>query len=179
MSKAQAIPRKSGFQPKHGMSHTKIHYVWTAMRMRCESPTNKDYANYGGRGIRVCERWHDFSAFLTDMGMPPPKGQLDRINQNGNYEPANCRWVTSKVNNRNRRDNNLLTFNGVTRCVKEWSEVLGIPYTTLDYRRRHGYPVEQILRAGYHEKRRPKFELTMPPRSTRCRASREAANVQA
>lgn len=89
---------------KHGYAGTKIYMVWQAMIARCTKPKHKDYKNYGGRGISVCKRWRVFVNFLTDMGLPPPKKSLDRIDNDGNYEPGNCRWATSSEQYYNRRD---------------------------------------------------------------------------
>lgn len=94
----------------HGMTKTYIYQCWAKMRQRCYNKNLKSYKNYGGRGITVCERWNNsFLAFLEDMGYKPTDNhELDRIDNNGNYEPSNCRWVTHTENNRNKR-NTVLT----------------------------------------------------------------------
>lgn len=90
----------------HKMSHTPEHNAWLAMKQRCYNSNNPKYKNWGGRGIRMCQRWLDsFEAFFADMGFrPSPKHSLDRIDTNGNYEPSNCRWATEKEQNENRRN---------------------------------------------------------------------------
>ncbi len=88
----------------HGMSHTPEHEAWAAMRKRCENPRHAAYPNYGGRGVRVCQRWQSFENFYEDMGSrPSPLHSLDRVDNDGGYEPANCRWATKSEQASNRR----------------------------------------------------------------------------
>lgn len=89
----------------HGMHNTRIHKVWSAMLHRCNNPNATSYIRYGGRGIKVCDRWSKFENFLEDMGIPEKGLTLDRIDNDGNYEPGNCRWVTHKENCNNRCNN--------------------------------------------------------------------------
>lgn len=92
----------------HGMTHEPIYQVWSAMKERCGNPRNKSYADYGGRGIRVCEPWlASFETFLADMGERPVGTSIDRIDNEGNYEPGNCRWATASQQRMNRRDSDL------------------------------------------------------------------------
>jgi hypothetical protein len=126
------------------------HGTWKAMMQRCFDEAFPLYRYYGGRGIIVCERWRGpdgFASFLADMGpKPSPTYSLDRHpDQNGNYEPGNCRWATKREQARNRRDNVLLTLNGVTCCLMEWAEKLGVKYITLASRVRAGWSAERTL----------------------------------
>jgi len=132
---------------------------WTRMRTRCLNPRFPAYAYYGGRGIRICDRWNSFQAFLSDMGPRPSPGHgLERLDNNGNYEPENVVWETMERQSRNRRSNIRLTYNGKTLCLSEWSSILGIQWATLRARLRKGWTVEHTLgdpiRPTYPRKRR-------------------------
>ena len=106
--------------------------VWFAMLRRCYSHEQLGYADYGGRGIAVCERWREsFAAFLEDMGKRPQGTSIDRIDNDGNYEPGNCRWATCKEQNRNKRTSRYIEHNGARKTVAEWSEISGIQQAVL------------------------------------------------
>ena len=131
----------------HGKTRTPEYRVWGAMIERCHSPSSKAFRFYGGRGIMVCDRWRDFAAFIADMGPRPGNDlQLDRIDNNGNYEPGNVRWATRKENCRNRRDNLLVTIDGATKSVAEWSEVAVVKPETFYRRVKRGWDPEAALR---------------------------------
>jgi hypothetical protein len=131
---------------KHAKSNTFEFRVWCHMRRRCGSPTNPRFADYGGRGILVCERWADFSQFLADMGhAPSPNHSIDRIDNNGNYEPGNCRWATNHEQSRNTRRTRLLTIAGQTMCLKDWAARIGIGDRALSARIARGWPEDRLL----------------------------------
>lgn len=124
-----------------------LYRIWVGMRSRCRDPYRKEFPNYGGRGIQVCERWEKFWNFVADMGpRPSEKHSIDRIDNDGNYEPGNCRWATMTEQLRNRRGSRLITWNGATLHLDEWAERLGMPRHVL-YGRvvRRKWPVERAL----------------------------------
>ena len=132
----------------HGLSKTREFRVWVAMRSRCMSPQDPAYPDYGGRGIKVCERWDEFEVFLSDMGYrPSDKHSIDRYPDNdGNYEPGNCRWATVRQQSRNRRTSTHITANGTTKTLVEWSEATGLKRSTIQRRiKKLGWPVDQAL----------------------------------
>ena len=97
------------FPTKHGLTHSPTYETWHAMIQRCTNPRASNWGYYGGRGITVCDRWlHSFENFLADMGMRPADLSLDRIDNDGNYEPGNCRWATAVEQSQNRRGYGLL-----------------------------------------------------------------------
>ena len=132
----------------HGQRQTKEYVIWADLRKRCRNKKWKDYKNYGGRGITVCDRWERFENFLEDMGLRPEGLSIDRINNDGNYEPDNCRWATSKQQNRNRRSSHLLSHRGETHCIVEWAEILDINAETLYTRiNKLKWPIEKALQS--------------------------------
>lgn len=113
---------------------------------RTSNPNHESFHNYGGRGIAVCEEWKSFENFFVDMGASfRPDLELDREDTNGNYEPSNCRWITPKENQRNKRTNHLVTWSGETQTVQDWAERLGIKPNTIITRLRRGWSVDRAL----------------------------------
>lgn len=123
---------------KHG--HARVGYksktwmIWIGMIDRCTNPKNKQWADYGGRGIVVCERWMMFENFLDDMGECPTGLSIERRNNNGNYEPSNCYWATRAQQARNKRNNRILTVNGITGCMTDLAIHFGINLRTVKNR---------------------------------------------
>ena len=131
---------------KHGMCGTTEYYTWEGMVKRCRNMRNKDYYRYGGRGIGVCERWMTFENFLYDMGKKPTrKHSIDRIDNDKGYSAENCRWATGTDQARNRRSNVIISHNGVSMTMIEWSERLGVRYQTMHARRKKGWAAPEIL----------------------------------
>lgn len=115
----------------HGMSSTNIYRRWQCMISRCHNKSDDGYYLYGARGIKVCESWHKFENFYEDMGDAPKGRSLDRIDNNKDYSPENCRWATYKQQSRNKRNNRLITFNGATKTMMEWGEITGLGWDRL------------------------------------------------
>jgi hypothetical protein len=138
----------------HGLSNTPTYRIWKAMRERCSSPRNIGFASYGGRGIRVCERWNtSFEAFLEDMGeRPNANHSIDRIDTNGHYEPSNCRWSSNVEQARNKRNNVILRAHEVAKTMAEWTEDAPVTAGAISYRLRNGWSAEDAvtLPAGAH-----------------------------
>ena len=137
-----------GIRTTHGQSYTPMFKIWSGIKNRCYNKKEPMYPYYGGRGIRVCDRWRNsFTAFLADMGKrPTSKHQLDRFpDNNGDYRPGNCRWVIRKYNMRNKRSNRRLAFDGKSLCVSEWAELTGICFGTIHSRLARGWSIEQAL----------------------------------
>lgn len=112
----------------HGMTRSREYECWSRMLDRCFDKTKLAYVNYGKRGVTVCDRWKDFTLFYEDMGpRPGTEYSIDRINNDGNYEPGNCRWATQLQQQRNRRSNVKITYDGRTQCISEWAEEYGMP----------------------------------------------------
>lgn len=121
--------------------------AWISMKDRCLNPNEPYFYAYGGRGITICAEWlASFKTFLSDMGRKPtPKHSLDRINNDGNYEPGNCRWATATEQQRNKRNIRKIAFNGECMTVPEWAIRIGVRYQTLAMRLRMGWTIESAL----------------------------------
>lgn len=147
-SRCSACRYKHNGASRNGEKTSRLYYIWDSMRRRCQKPDDPAYPNYGGRGISFCDEWNDFGAFhewAVANGYEPHL-TLDRIDNDGNYEPGNCRWTTEKVQARNSRANQMVTYQGQTKCLMEWSEVMGIPYGTLHARLfRYGWSVRRAF----------------------------------
>lgn len=136
---------------KHGESNknkTRLYNIWLGIRSRCNNPRDNEYKYYGGRGINVCKEWDDYTLFKEWAMQNGYENNLsiDRINVNNDYEPCNCRWVTPLTQGNNRRNNILLTYNGTTHTIAEWSRITGIKYGTLKRRvMTYGWSAEEAL----------------------------------
>ena len=142
------VPKSTKGQPhvRHGMSSTPEYLTWSRMIGRCYSPQRRDYERWGGRGIRVEERWHTFENFFADMGLKPtPQHSLERLDNAGHYGPENCIWATPKQQARNRRNNRLLTHQGETLPIAEWADRTGINRKCIQMRLRRGWSVGDAL----------------------------------
>lgn len=132
----------------HGKSNTKMYAVWCSMKARCYNNNDKYYKSYGERGVVVCGEWlNDFMNFYEWSMNNGYKDNLtiDRIDVNGNYEPDNCRWVTMKEQNNNKRNNLYITYNGKTQTAKQWSDTLGIKSGTIRMRHHRGWSDKECL----------------------------------
>lgn len=142
------ILRENALRTKtHGRTRTYIFGAWRSMIDRCTKESHPAYHKYGGRGIAVCDRWLNSSvAFIEDMGERPTSDySLDRIDNNGNYEPGNCRWATRTQQARNVRRNRYLEHRGESRCIGEWAEIYGLCRTVIRNRLVCGWSVEEAL----------------------------------
>lgn len=136
---------------RHGQNRkgatTAEYRCWAHIIGRCENPNDNAFGNYGGRGIIVCKRWRDsFEAFFEDMGpRPSPKHSIDRIDVNGNYEPGNCRWAIKFEQDRNKRTNRWVEYQGERLCIKDMAAKHGIERRTLGDRLKRGWSVERAI----------------------------------
>lgn len=139
---------------KHRMCNAPEYRVWRDIIQRCCNPNEPNYKRYGARGIKVCDRWKEsFIEFYKDVGNRPDKGyELDRINNDGDYESNNVRWVTKKQNNRNTRRNRWFTIDGETKCLTEWSELYNKKVSCIAARLDRGWSIERALIEPVDEK---------------------------
>lgn len=132
---------------KHGMSNTRLYQIWKDMKGRCERETSQRYHTHGERGVRLCDEWHNFVAFKKWAVANGYRDDLtiDRINNNGDYCPENCRWATQKEQANNRRTNRFVEYNGETHTLAEWARLLSINYYTLCGRIKRGWSAERAF----------------------------------
>lgn len=130
---------------KHGMTHSKEYSAWRSMLKRCLLPSDKNFHNYGGRGIGVCEEWRNFENFYQDMGKAPFGTSLDRINVNLGYSKENCRWADMLVQSNNKRASVYVEHEGKKLTIAQWGNELGVPRPTMYWRARKGWDDKSIL----------------------------------
>lgn len=132
---------------KHGMSETRLYQIWKDMKGRCNRVTSQRYYTHGKRGVKICEEWKAFEPFYEWAIANGYRDDLtlDRIDNNGNYEPSNCRWATQKEQANNRSTNRFIEYNGETRTIAEWARLLGMNYNTLCGRIKRGWSAERAL----------------------------------
>lgn len=117
---------------KHGLAKTPEWHVWTRMLRRCDKEYDISYANYGGRGISVCPEWYEFGNFIADMGTrPSKKHSIERLDNNGNYSPENCKWALKDEQANNTRINRYITIDGATKTLSQWSKATGVNRRTI------------------------------------------------
>lgn len=148
LHKESARDKNRKYLTSHGKKNSPEYRIWNGMKNRCLNPKRKDFHNYGGRGITICPRWiNSFSDFFADMGeRPSPKHSIDRIDNDGEYGPDNCRWSIQLVQSNNKSTSVFITHEGQTHTVAEWARITGIKSSTLYYRVKAGFDAEAILR---------------------------------
>lgn len=137
---AKIAPLAHAANTTHGKTNTPEFKAWRSIIDRCTNPNIEHFHNYGGRGITICERWMTFENFYSDVGnRPSPDHSIERINNNGNYEPSNCKWATRTEQANNRRTNRLIEYKGQTLTAAEAARLTGIPVRTIRQRLRRGW----------------------------------------
>ena len=137
----------------HGESHTRLYSVWRTMLQRCDSPSHIQYRLYGGRGITVCDEWRKFDHFKEwalsngyDTNAARGECTIDRINNDGNYEPTNCRWVTMREQCKNKREPiQTFEYEGVSHTLSEWGDIVGLEVKVIRERLRNGWSMDLAL----------------------------------
>lgn len=143
------------------MTDKRLIGVWRSMHNRCYNSNQKSYPLYGGRGIAVDAAWHGaegFKRFLADMGPCPEGGTLERVDNNANYGPSNCRWATRSEQSRNKRNNKFITANGKTQTLMDWAKELGCAHTAILYRLRKGMSEQDAVTTPIPERPNAKLE---------------------
>ena len=150
-------------QYRHGLSHSRVWRIWRGMKYRCLNQKSEFYADYGGRGIKVCERWLiKIENFVSDMGIPPKGMTLDRIDNDGDYEPMNCRWASRTQQAQNRRSSLIFSIDGKEQSLAAWIDEIAVVKTATVYARiSKGWGVVQALTEPTHiEKRNRRFQCS-------------------
>lgn len=135
---------------KHGLSHTRLHRIWHSMYCRCYYSSTNQYKNYGGKGIKVCDKWQHIEGFINFYNWAINNGYsdeltLDRIDNEKDYCPENCRWATLKEQSNHRTNNVFYTYKGKTKTSKQWCNEYEVSQTTLNDRLKRGWTLEQAL----------------------------------
>lgn len=133
---------------KHGNRNSRLYNIWNNMKMRCSNINSINYKNYGGRGIKVCEEWNEYFESFYYWAMNSGYNvnlTLDRIDNNKDYNPNNCRWIDYKRQGNNKRNNHILEYKNKKHSIAEWSDITGIPYDALWSRIKKGWDVEKAL----------------------------------
>lgn len=140
---------------KHGLSHTSMYRLWRGILSRCLNKKYRTYPRYGGRGIKICERWMEFENFLQDMGERPSGTSLNRINNDGDYSPDNCEWATAVAQANNTASNVNITWKGRTQTIAQWAKELGMHHAVLRYRIDAGWEIDRALTTPARARRKP------------------------
>lgn len=133
---------------KHNLCKTRLYGIWKSIRKRCYCTTTRGYKYWGGRGIKLCDEWKDDFLSFYNWAINNKYNDsltIDRINNSGNYEPSNCRWVTQSTQNKNRSSCNFYTFNNESHLLTEWEKILNIPYSCLRGRIKKGWSIEKAF----------------------------------
>ena len=141
---------RNSFHVKHHSYRTRLYKIWEHMKYRCNNPNCSSYADYGGRGIKVCDEWQDyipFSEWALASGYEDSL-TIDRVDVDGNYEPSNCRWATRKEQQNNLRCTIFVEYNGEKKSLSEWSEITGITKQALAYRIKAGWDLDKVFSKG-------------------------------
>lgn len=155
----------------HGMTNTRAYFNWNGMIQRCGNPNHKQFCDYGGRGIRVCDEWMKFENFYRDMGNCPSGKQIDRVDNDKGYCKENCHWASGSENCRNRRNNVWVEYQGKRMTLVECSEVSGVPYRKLQQRIKNlGWTIERAT----HDASNPQASPSEAPAS---HSAKSAASV--
>ncbi len=148
--------------PTCGVVYKGLYQVWHMIRQRCNNPNARNYHNYGGRGIKICPEWdNSYKAFAEYLGPRPSRGHsVDRIDNDGNYEPGNVRWATREEQNNNKRNSGMVTWEGVSKTPAQWARVLGISSQSMRYRLEH-WPIEDVFTRSPQDGTRKRYDARM------------------